>query len=113
VTPYPKADGKWQISTDGWTESVWSPDGRELFYREKNKIMAVPIEISPTFKAGKPRMLFEKNYYSYSYTSSYYIHPDGNQFLMIKSEDEPETRQISVVLNWDKELKRLMPVERR
>jgi Tol biopolymer transport system component len=113
VTPYPKADGKWQISTDGGIEPVWSPDGQELFYREKSKMMAVSIETSPSFKAGKPKMLFEKMYYSYSYTSSYDIHPDGNRFLMIKAEEEPDSNQISIVLNWDEELKRLVPVDKR
>lgn len=113
VTPYPKADGKWQISTDGGIEPVWSPDGRELFYREKSKMMAVSIETSPSFKAGKPKMLFEKMYYSYSYTSSYDIHPDGNRFLMIEAEEEPDSNQISIVLNWDEELKRLVPVDKR
>lgn len=113
VSPYQKAAGKWPISTDGGTEPLWSPDGRELFYREKNRMMAVSIETSPSFKAGKPEMLFERMYYSYSYTSSYDIHPDGSRFLMIKSEDEPESRQISIVLNWDEELKRLVPVDKR
>jgi len=33
VQPYPGPGGKRQISTDGGTEPVWNPNGRELFYR--------------------------------------------------------------------------------
>ena len=33
VQPYPGPGGKWQISTEGGTEPVWNPNGRELFYR--------------------------------------------------------------------------------
>ena len=33
VQPYPGPGGKWQISTEGGTEPMWNPNGRELFYR--------------------------------------------------------------------------------
>src|SRR6202030_1842180 len=39
VQPYPGPGGKRQISTEGGTEPVWNPDGRELFYRCANKMM--------------------------------------------------------------------------
>jgi len=35
VTRFPPS-GKWQISTEGGTEPMWSRDGRELFYRNGN-----------------------------------------------------------------------------
>src|SRR5262249_34505780 len=31
VTLFPKADGKWQVSTGGGTSARWRQDGRELF----------------------------------------------------------------------------------
>ena len=39
VQPYPGPGGKWQISTEGGTEPVWNPNGRELFYRSGDKMM--------------------------------------------------------------------------
>ena len=62
VQPYPGPGGKWQISTEGGTEPVWNPNGRELFYRNGDKMMAVDIATQPGFSAGKPRMLFEGQY---------------------------------------------------
>jgi eukaryotic-like serine/threonine-protein kinase len=35
--------GKWQISTDGGTEPMWRGDGKELFYLNGNKLMAVEV----------------------------------------------------------------------
>ena len=34
-------------------------DGRELFYREGSKMMAVDVTTEPAFSAGKPKMLFD------------------------------------------------------
>ena len=61
VQPYPGFAGKWQISTEGGREPVWNPNGRELFYRSGDKMMAVEITTQPGFAAGKPRVLFEGN----------------------------------------------------
>ena len=62
VQPYPSAGGKWQVSADGGTEPVWNRNGRELFYRSGDKMMAVEITTQPGFSAGAPKMLFEGPY---------------------------------------------------
>jgi serine/threonine protein kinase/Tol biopolymer transport system component len=112
VQPYPGPGGKWQISTDGGTEPVWNPNGRELFYRSGDKMMVVDISTQSGFVAGKSRMLFERRYERASFPSSNYdVSPDGQRFLMIKSVEQAETvpTQINVVLNWFEELKRRVP----
>jgi hypothetical protein len=100
VTAYPGPGGKWQVSIDGGAEPRWNPSGRELFYRSGNKLMAVPVETSPTFRAGAPKMLFEGRY-----EPTYDVAPDGTRFLMLKSTAVPEPSQIHVVVNWIEELK--------
>ena len=116
VQPYPGPGGKWQISTEGGTEPVWNPNGRELFYRNGNKMMAVDIATQPSFAAGKPRMLFEGQYQQTSATSPYYdVSPDGQRFLMLKSSEQAQAAptQINVVLNWFEELKRKVPTGKK
>ena len=49
----------WQISNEGGVEPVWSLNGRELFYRENDKMMVVDVTQSATPSFGKPRALFE------------------------------------------------------
>jgi len=112
VQPYPGPGGKWQISTEGGTEPAWNHNGRELFYRSGDKMMAVDIATQPGFAAGRPRVLFEGRYNpAQGTTPNYDVSPDGQRFLMIKPSEAGEVAptQINVVLNWFEELKRRVP----
>ncbi len=114
VSPYSEPEVQWQVSgEEGGAEAVWSPDGTELFYRSGNQMMVVSIQTEPTFKAGRPRVLFEGLYLSTNISPGYQyydISSDGQRFLMIKAV-EGSTGQINVVLNWFEELKRLVPTD--
>ncbi len=57
VQPYPGPGGKWQVSTAGGNFPQWNPNSRELFYRNGDTTMVVDVTTSPTFSAGKPRVL--------------------------------------------------------
>ena len=111
VQPYPGPGGKWQVSTDGGTEPVWNRNGRELFYRQGDKMMAVDVTTQSGFSAGKPKMLFEGAYQLTPVTfPNYDVSPDGQRFLMLKpSEQEQAPTRIDVVLNWFEELKQKVP----
>ncbi len=111
VRPFPGPGSKWQISADGGTEPVWARSGRELFYRNGDKMMAADIATQPSFSARKPKVLFEGHYESYGPFSSYYdVSPDGQRFLMVKENQQgTSASQINVVLNWFEELKRRVP----
>src|SRR5262249_11970123 len=112
VRPFPRPGGKGQVSTEGGTEPGWARNGRELFYRNGDKMMAVAIETKPAFAAAKPRLLFEGHYETglYPFLANYDVSPDGQRFLMIKaSEQESAARHINVVQNWFEELKERVP----
>ena len=110
-SPIPGRAAKWQISTEGGTELVWKRNGRELFYRSGDKMMAVDILTQPGFVAGKPRVLFEGQYQTDPGVANYDVSPDGQRFLMLKPSEQAATAptQINVVLNWFEELKRRVP----
>ena len=112
VRPYPGPGAKWQISTEGGTEPVWNPNGRELFYRSGNAMMAVAVTSKPAFAASRPRVLFTGNYVLSSVTyPNYDVSRDGRRFLMIQRSAQEQTTptQIVAVLNWFDELKRRVP----
>jgi serine/threonine-protein kinase len=91
VQPYPGPGGKWQISTEGGREPVWNRNGRELFYRSGDKMMAVDITTQPGFAAGKPRVLFEGGYEPTVFTApNYDVSPDGQRFLMLKPAEHAQ-----------------------
>ncbi len=74
--------------------------------------MVVPIQMEPTFRAEKPRLLAEGPlYYAFIPTPQYDISPDGKRFVMVK-EGGYDLTQINVVLNWFEELERLVPTDR-
>ena len=88
---------------------MWARNGRELFYRSGNKMMAVDIESQSNLAVGKPRLLFER---PLPVITSFDVTPDGQRFLMIQAgEQQAEPNQLNVVLNWFEELKRLVPTD--
>jgi len=105
VTPYPGPGGHVPISTEGGTEPRWRNDGRELFYRSGDKMMAVDVEVGSEVRAGSPRLLFE----GYSNNNGYDVAPDGKRFLMVKSSSSAPSNRLTFVVNWFEELKARMP----
>jgi tRNA A-37 threonylcarbamoyl transferase component Bud32 len=113
VRPFLGSGSKWQISTEGGVEPVWARSGRELFYRNGDKMIAVAIETTPTFAAAKPTQLFEGHYEmgNYAFLQNYDVSPDGRRFLMVKAGDQAASAaQINIVLNWSEEIKRRVPL---
>jgi len=104
VIPFPAADRKWQISAGGGTQPLWSRNGRELFYRSRDEMMAVPVETSPTFRSGTPAALF-----SGQYRPLYDVDRNGRFFMGKMSETPPGGYHI--VVNWFEELRRRAPTD--
>jgi len=116
VRPFPQMDeSRWQLSTDGGSEPIWGRDGRELFYRRGNAIIAVPIVTEPTFQFGAPRELFRRAIASQLYFDGtdrgapFDVAPDGRFLIVTESEDELAVRPFYVVENWFEELKARVP----
>jgi Tol biopolymer transport system component len=112
VQPFPGPGGKWMISTDGGTYPLWARNGREVFFRNADKMMSAPVETQPTFKAGTPRMLFQGGGYLGGVLGlgNYDVAPDGQHFLMIKQKEEPaSSKELAITLYWTDELKRRVP----
>ena len=120
--PFPEVNkGRWQVSTSGGDSPLWSKDGRELFYRGADSVMAVAVQTEPTFKPGKPGALFRGTYVGLSVMDihTWDIGPDGKRFLMMKGPlpqlSAPAAasgpRKITIVLNWLEELKQRVPAK--
>jgi hypothetical protein len=106
VQPFPGPGGKWVISTDGGREPAWSVDGRELYFRQGDALMAVPVTASASeFKAGRPAALFSARYEQMDGTRNYDVSPDRLSFVAVRNEGAAETNQLNVVLNWFAEVR--------
>ncbi len=114
VKAYPGPGGIVPISSDGGTQPMWAHSGKELFYRNADKMMVVSVRTEPTFEAETATVLFEGSYSSArnDVTRQYDVSSDGQRFVMVKESSDQGERppdQINVVLNWFEELKRLVP----
>jgi dipeptidyl aminopeptidase/acylaminoacyl peptidase len=96
---------RWQISSGGGTDPVWSGDGRELFYRQGQRIMSVQMAGSTEFRAGPPRALFEGDYTFTELTTDFDVQPDGQHFVMLRgARPDPPVTHIALLVNWLTEL---------
>ncbi len=119
VQAFPGPGPKIQVSKDGGTDPVWRRSGGELFYRNDDSMMVVPVSTASGFRAGHPQELW-KGHYSHGMSTScgppgltssnYDVTPDGKRFLMIKDEDQDSAKstQIVVALGWADELNRMV-----
>ena len=108
MSAFPNADIRKQVSTNDGTEPLWSPDGRELYYRDGSALIAASVKTDPEFVLEKRTVLFKDSYVTRSDFTNYDVHPDGKSFLMVKRMGESSPR-IVVALNWIEKLKRLNP----
>ena len=109
VQPFPGPGSKELISTEGGTQPLWSRDGRQLFYRNGDKMMSVATTFRPTFHSSKPEVLFERPYFLLPYYPNYDVGSDG-RFVMIKENEQITSANVmNVVLNWFEELKQKLP----
>jgi serine/threonine-protein kinase len=110
VRPFPKTDdGRWQVSTAGGEEPLWSRGGREIFYRSpSNEMMAVPLVTTPSFSPGAPRALFSTAGYAKTPGNrAYDVTPDDQRFVMLRLVTDSASgppAQLVFVDNWFGEL---------
>jgi Tol biopolymer transport system component len=107
VRSFPDAGGPWQVSPDGGSEPVWSRDGKELFYRRGERIMAVRVATTPTFSAAKPVALFEdvNDFSAETWGANFDTAPDGRLLMLGHGAAVSAPAHVSMVLNWVEELR--------
>ncbi len=112
---FPGPGRRWQVSIEGGSEPLWSTRGSELFFRNGEKMMAVPFRTQKGFVPSKPRLLFSDGYLTSSaaYLPNYDVAANGQRLLMIKeSGGEAARTHLEVVLGWFEEVSRgIAPVD--
>ncbi len=112
VRPYPGPGAAVRISPNGGVEPVWARSGRELYYLEGTRLMAVAVTAGDRFNFSPATLLFDNDYLLSSLSPSYDVARDG-RFLVLKpirSDRAVAPSRVVVIQNWREELKRLVPV---
>lgn len=97
-----------RISLNGGSEPLWSPTGKEIFFREGNAIMAANVtpESSGEFRIDTPHKLFDTRMGSRTVSRSYDVMPDGNRFVVLERSDLSDSlRHIDIYSAGAEELK--------
>ena len=109
--------GEWPVSRQGGISARWSADGKEIFYWRANgataSVMAARVVPNATFQTeGPPQEVFRGAFAApgWEWDPMFDVARDG-RFLMMKAHGTPPRPQITVVLNWHEELKRLVPTK--
>ncbi len=102
VAPFSGSGERRLVSTDGGTEPLWSPDGRELFFQSASRLMGVTVTPGTTFSASPPRVVHDGRFFATTNgNTSFSITKDGARFLRLQPVDEEQAiTHIEVVLNW-------------
>jgi serine/threonine protein kinase/Tol biopolymer transport system component len=106
VQTFPASGMKLPISTNGGTNPVWAPSGKELFFiAPDGKLMSVDIGAGSSFEPGKSRVLFDIIAARTNQGNDYDVSTDGQRFLFI-SRMADATSSLAVVINWSEDLKK-------
>jgi hypothetical protein len=110
VRPYPDlGSGQVQVSVDGGTEPIWSPRGRELFFRASDGWMtSVALGDGPMPQVLARERLFDAEaFFRRTSWRAYDVAHDGQHFFMIQDlafVDPEESLQFVLIQNWFTEL---------
>jgi serine/threonine protein kinase len=100
IQAFPGGENRLQVTTAGGANPRWRRDGRELFYlAPNNRLMAVPVALGPTIKAGQPAALF-----AVPSNANYNLSADGQRFLINMPAEDPSP--LTVIFNWSGSLRK-------
>jgi Tol biopolymer transport system component len=99
ITPFPSGGAQYQVSTSGGERPIWRRDGKEIYYREGLRVMAVSVRPkADSLELSTPTPLFESA--AGNLNGRYYdVAPDG-RFLVNTSPLTAKAQSFSVVVNW-------------
>jgi len=109
IQSFPEPTGRWMVSNGGQSgeasSPIWSPAGRELFYRRGGTITVVSVTADPSLSFGQPKTLF-----NVSFTSTNTNYAIGNDSQRILVNELPPTAQNMIgarlIQNWVSALNR-------
>ncbi len=105
IRPWPAMDANYLVSSGGGTEPVWAANGRELFYRHQNEVMAMAVLVRDgAIERAPVRLLFSGAFgHDQNGDQSWDIAPDG-RFLMLRPQAGGRV-SVQVALNWITEVR--------
>ena len=95
VRPFPGPGPAVRVSTGGGQAAFWRHDGKELYYRTEDQLMAVSVGASAkgALDFGLPKLLFKVK-------GTVVPESDGQRFLFLMPIGDVSRPPITVIVNW-------------
>jgi Tol biopolymer transport system component len=100
VRSFPKLGAARRVSVNGGLWPRWARDGRELYFMERGRLMAITVRTSGELEAGSPIVLFQPS----AGLVDYDVAADG-RFLVNLGKAGFNATRLNVVMNWEVGLK--------
>jgi serine/threonine-protein kinase len=84
VRPLPGPGARVQVSLAGGREPMWSPNGRELFYRVPGFVMSATLERGERITVSSRQQLFADAFAGRMNHANFDVFADGQRFLFIE-----------------------------
>lgn len=99
---FPKASGRFSVSTSGGSAPRWRADGKEIFFiAPDGKMMAVPVVMTgSSLEAGRPVALFQTDILAQPFKFQYTVSRDGRFIVNNLQPEEGASPPITLILNW-------------
>ena len=91
-----------RISIGGGSEPLWSRDGRPLYYRVNNDVVAVRVATGATLVVGERKVGATGSYNSTTVHQNRDVSPNGAEFLMLRRAGEGV--RLILVQKWGREV---------
>jgi len=110
VRPYPQSGETVAVSPETGVSPIWSPDGHSLFFLSRTGIMKAPLSFSPRLTVGQSTPVAAGPFEEVTmWNRNFLLAPDGRLLVVKNPPAEQRLKQIHVILNWDQELKGMLP----
>ena len=108
VIPFPKGEGKWQISSGGSGSYYWNHDGSQIYYFDNTgKFMSVPVKSGVSLEPGTAHMLADQSGLKIVVVGDSFD-PVGMKWAIIRQlPGVRTTTHVNVVTVWFDELQKI------
>ena len=105
ILSWPHPGQRYQLTLDfelGFTQTVWSEDGRSLLFADaRGRMIVVPVQFEGGFRQGEPRVLFTLGPWQRWAGAS----PDFRRFLLLEAEPLSNPAPLRVLTSWPARLR--------
>jgi hypothetical protein len=105
ISPFPKGEGKWQVSTGGGAYPIWRGDSKEIFYSSlENQFFSATLKVNGNdLEVGVPQSMFHVSLIGNGFP--YDVSSDGQRFLIDQAE-EATAAPLYLMVNWTAAIKK-------